>query len=356
MIESDLQEQFGPREPVRPRSRLKILISLLVVGVLGLGSTGAYVAWAMGGTATGKPVRVIVPEGAPASRIAELLAQKDVVRSAFVFRLVARFRGAAFTLKPGAYDLRTGLGVDGAIAALRKGIPLDVARFTVPEGKNILQIADIVDERTHISRVEFLRAVRSGEHRSPIAPAVRNLEGLLFPQTYLIDEKQDADDVVELMLRQLAEEMERAGLALADARAQGLSPYEALIAASLIEREASIARDRPLVASVIYNRLRRPMRLQIDATVQYAIQLKTGTYKGTLLQRSDYADVKSPYNTYLIDGLPPTPIASPGIEAIRAVMRPAKTDFYFYKLCDENQPSAGHVFGATLGAVDRQCR
>src|SRR5260221_6130266 len=127
-----------------------------------------------------------------------------------------------------------------------------------------------------------------------------------------------------------------AGLDFTTAAAHHITPYQAVIVASLIEREAKVERDRPLIASVIYNRLARPMRLQIDATVEYAILLQTGHYKYPLTT-DDYSNVHSPYNTYLVDGLPPAPIASPGLAALHAALNPANTKNYYYLLTPDHK-------------------
>jgi UPF0755 protein len=341
-----------PPPPVPPKKRwgLRIVVGLLVLVVLVVGGSAGYVAWAMGGSTPHKPVRVIIPEGATGSEIGSLLERAHVVRSGLVFRLVARWRGVSTDLKPGAYDLQTGLGVSKAIDALRNGAPLKVFRFTIPEGKTIPEIAAIIGDHTDISAASFLRAVRSGTHRIDIMPkGSTNLEGLLFPKTYEIDERTTADQVVDILLQQFVKET--ASLDFSLAASQHITPYQAVIVASLIEREAKVQKDRPLIASVIYNRLARPMRLQIDATVEYAILLQTGHYKFPL-ELSDYTDVHSPYNTYQIDGLPPAPIASPGLASLQAALNPAKTGYYYYVLTSDQK---SHCFATDQAGFNR-CR
>ncbi|MGZ4210533.1 MAG: endolytic transglycosylase MltG [Actinomycetota bacterium] len=341
-----------PPPPVPPKRRrgLRILAVVFLLLILIAGAGAGYVAWAMGGSAPHKPVRVIVPEGAGGGEIGSLLQRAHVVRSGFVFRLVARWRGVSTDLKPGAYDLQTGLGVSKAIDALRSGLPLKVFRFTIPEGKTIPEIATIIGDHTDISAPAFLRAVRSGQHRIPIMPkGSTNLEGLLFPKTYEIDERTTADQVVDIMLQQFVKET--ATLDFGRAQALHITEYQAVIVASLIEREAKVQKDRPLISSVIYNRLARPMRLQIDATVEYAILLQTGQYKFPL-ELSDYTDVHSPYNTYQIDGLPPAPIASPGLASLQAALNPATTDYYYYVLTADQQ---SHCFAHDQAGFNR-CR
>lgn len=316
---------------VAPRRRriARLVFAAVALGVMGTAGVAGYGIWAMGGSGEGRPVQVVVDEGETGATIAAQLAEKDVIRSAFVFRLIARVRGVGSDLKPGAYEMRTGLGINGAIEQLLEGVPQETIRFTVPEGRTVIEIARIVDRDTHVSEREFLRAVRSGDHRIQIMPkGVSDLEGLLFPKTYEVTVEDAADDLVELMLAQFEKEV--SPLNLRKAERLGITPYEAVIVASLIEREAKVQVDRPKIASVIYNRLARPMRLQIDATVQYAILLQTGSYKDPLT-RDDYTAVDSPYNTYQIDGLPPGPIASPGLPSLRGALNPADTDFFFYR-------------------------
>jgi UPF0755 protein len=347
--ETDVYEPPPPVPPRRRRGRRVALLVFLLVAVILAGGAG-YTVWASGGSSGGRPVRVVIPEGANGAQIASILQRNHVIRSAFVFSLIARVRGVSTGFKPGAYDLRTGLGVSAAIDALRQGVPLKVFKFTIAEGKTIPEIATIVGSKTKISADAFLRAVRSGKHRIPFMPAgSKNLEGLLFPKKYEIVEKTTADQLVDLMLQQFEKETD--GLDFGRARALGLTPYKALIAASLIEREAKVQKDRPLISSVIYNRLKRGMRLQIDATVEYAILLQTGHYKFPLTQE-DYTAVHSPYNTYLIDGLPPGPIASPGLASLQAALNPADTQYLYYVLTSDER---SHCFANDEAGFQR-CR
>lgn len=349
--ETELQEE-PPQPPAPPKRRrgLRIFVVLLMLFIVIVGAGAGYVAWAMGGTSNGPPVRVIIPEGSSGSQIAAILQRAKVVRSGFIFRLVARLRGVSTNLKPGAYDLRVGMGVSAALDKLKTGVPLKTFTFTIPEGKTIPEIATIVAKHTPITSAQFLAAVHSGRHRLDFMPkGSTNLEGLLFPKTYLVVEKTTADDLVEAMLNQFR--VDTAGLDFSKAAAHHLTPYQAVIVASLIEREAKVEKDRPLISSVIYNRLARPMRLQIDATVEYAILLQTGKYKYPLTT-DDYTNVHSPYNTYLVDGLPPAPIASPGLAALTAALNPANTKYYYYVLTSDQK---SHCFATDQAGFNR-CR
>ncbi|HLW17681.1 MAG TPA: endolytic transglycosylase MltG [Actinomycetota bacterium] len=352
MLEETEVHEEPPQPPVPPQRRrgLRVFLVVLLLFILLVGAGAGYVAWAMGGISNGETVRVIIPEGASGSEIASILQREKVVRSGFIFRLIARLRGVSTDLKPGTYELRVGMGVNAALNALKTGVPLKTFTFTIPEGKTIPEIAAIVAEHTPISAAQFLEACRSGRHRLPIMPKnSNNLEGLLFPKTYLVVEKTTADELVDMMLKQFT--IDTAGLDFGKATAHHITPYQAVIIASLIEREAKVERDRPLISSVIYNRLARPMRLQIDATVEYAILLQTGHYKYPLTT-DDYTNVHSPYNTYLVDGLPPAPIASPGLASLQAALDPANTQYYYYVLTSDQK---SHCFATDQAGFNR-CR
>ncbi|MFA5889347.1 MAG: endolytic transglycosylase MltG [Actinomycetota bacterium] len=343
-------ERLSPAAPKRSKLGRRIFLTVLGVAVLVTLGTAGYVRWAFGGTERGTQVSIVVPNGATTTAIADLLASGGVVRSAFVFRLAARFQGVETEFKSGEYKMRTGLGISEAIRLLRKGVVPETVRFTVPEGKTVGEVAKIVEAETHISAKDFIAAATSGR----ITPGgfgapAGNLEGFLFPKTYEVRVKATAEDVVAMMVRQFEREVAGLGVAQA-ARALGITPYQVVVVAGMIEREAKVERDRPLVASVIYNRLRIGMRLQIDATVQYAFLLRDGSYKTRLL----YSDleINSPFNTYKIPALPPAPIASPGLAALRAAFAPASSDFLYYVLSKDGR---SHCFARDNAGFQR-CR
>jgi len=204
----------------------------------------------------------------------------------------------------------------------------------VPEGLNIKQTGDNVESECKISAVDFTNATNEGDYvYGFLKDAGGNLEGFLFPKTYTVTGKTSARDLVDMMLAQYRKETK--GLDWAGATARGMSQYQTLIIASLIEKEAKLPGERPVIASVIYNRLNAAMKLQIDATVQYAL----GKWKQALSYKD--LEVDSPYNTYRIKGLPPAPICSPGFESIRAALYPAATNYLYYIL---TSPEGRHSF------------
>jgi UPF0755 protein len=295
---------------------------------------------------------VVIPEGSSASEIANVLAKKDVIKNAWLFKLMARLDGRADSLKPGEYKMRTGMSFGEVLDLLDLGPEIKIERFTVPEGKIIPEIVKIIRDKTTLSASAFEAELASGRYRLPIMPPQsKNLEGLLFPKTYDLREGMTEGQVIQMMLDQFT--TETAGLDFGLAKPRGLTPYEVVIMASLIEREAKVPEDRAKIAGVMFNRFKRGMRLQIDATVQYAIYQKTGAYKPRLTF-ADY-EIDSPYNTYQIDRLPPAPIAAPGLASMEAVLQPAATDAIYYVLCDKR---GGHAFARTadeFNSLKREC-
>ena len=335
IVEPPLAEEQVP-EPPRRRSRLtplgKLVIFLLVL-LIPMGAFAGYVLNAAGGSGgDGTEVSVVIEPGSSASEIAAQLERAGVIEAAWVFRLYARFRGSAGILKPGQYDFRMGMSYSTVFALLEKGPAIEFTRVTIPEGKTVREVAQILERTAGIRASEFLAEATNGKHALPILPRnTKNLEGTLFPKTYDLIKGITPAQVVERLHSQF--EKETAALDWSKAGKLGVTPYQVLIIASMIEREARVPQDRAKISRVIYNRLAKPMRLQIDATVQYGIYLKTGSYKQPLLVE-DY-QFSSPYNTYLIDGLPPAPIASPGLESIQAALNPLPGKWLYYVLIND---------------------
>jgi UPF0755 protein len=337
-----------PKKGTRSRARRGCLAVLALLAVLLL--VAALVVWwslyrVENPTASGKQVLLQIQKGETMSQIASDLAKRGVVANANMFRVQARLDGADSRLKPGTYDLETGMDYTSVIDALTIGSPVTYVNVTVPEGWTIPQIADRLEKEAGIPAEEFVMAARTGRghYNYPFLESDedKSLEGYLFPKTYRIREGSTAEEVVRLMLQQFGRET--AGIDMRYAESRNLTFHDVVTIASMIEREAKVQRDRPLVGSVIYNRLRRGMLLEIDATVQYVVG-----YKPRLLYRD--LRVESPYNTYLHAGLPPGPIANPGLASIRAAAHPAETDYYFYVLTHRD---GRHSFAATEAEFQR---
>ena len=333
---------LDPPGATRTRSRaLRVLVVLfLVLALLLAGAFGFYV-WATGSAGPSRPVTVDIPQGATVSEMGDILHEAGVIRSALMFGLTVRLRGIGGELKAGSYEMRTNMGLSEALEVLRAGPPPEALPLsvTVPEGLRVEQVAEVVSEGLGVRRGAFLRAAESGEWAiEPYLPeGTESVEGFLFPKTYDFPEGVRAGRVVARMLQQFEDEVE--GVDWARAEDLGLEPYEVVVLASLIEREARVAKDRRKISAVIHNRLELGMALEIDATVQYALP----EHKERLT--FDDLEYESPYNTYLFVGLPPGPIASPGLASIEAAMSPANGDWLYYVLID---PETGeHAFAET---------
>jgi UPF0755 protein len=288
-------------------------------------------------------VRVTVPEGADAGQIGDILAEHGVVDSGTFFQLNATLTGRRGSLRSGEYTLLRGMSNGDAIDALTKGPKVRVVPtvdVTVPEGPSIRETAPIVDkgplEGSYLKAATSDRVVRR-VRRLGAPRGTRTAEGFMFPATYTLVDGSPARDLVA---KQLAAFDENFGsLDFAYAKRRDLTRYDVLTIASLVEREAQIARERPLIASVIYNRLEAGMPLGIDATIRYDTQNWTRPIRVSELE----AD--TPYNTRLRQGLPPTPIGNPGLKSMEAAARPARTDYLFF--VRKPGDSGEHAFSST---------
>jgi UPF0755 protein len=315
------------------------LIILLVVLVLAAGGFGLY-RYAVGASGPTRPVSLEIAEGSTAADVGRLLEDREVIRSALAFRISAQIRGFGSDIQAGSYRLTTNMPIAGVFDILEAGPIVDTVSLTVPEGLDLSEIAATVGESLGLDAGRFEREATSGRYAlDPYLPeGTETLEGFLFPKTYEFGtEGLDEATVIERLLAQF--ESEASTLDWGATEELGLTPYETVIVASLIEREARVAQDRAKISAVIHNRLAEEMPLQIDATVQYA--LPEGNRELTF---EDY-EFESPYNTYLRPGLPPTPIASPGLASLEAALNPADANFLYFVVID---PETGrHAFAET---------
>ena len=326
------------RRPARLTRRGRIVLgTLAVLLVIGLGA-GLYLLKQINPSGgPGEKVAVDIVPGTTVSGVATKLEDEGVITSAGIFRLYLKATGDAGSIQAGEYELRKNLSMGDTKAALRRGPSIKFQKLTVPEALTLEKIADKVGELPGRSRDRFLAAARSGEVRSKYQPpGSTNLEGLLFPDTYLLTDKEDETAIVRRLVNRFDQVADEVGLGTAE-RPNGLGAYQLIVAASLVESEAKVDEDRTLIASVISNRLKIGMKLQIDATVLYAIGHKDRVLYSDL-------EVDSPYNTYKIDGLPPTPISASGRASLEAMLRPAQTTYLYYVLSDK---SGKHAFATT---------
>lgn len=257
-------------------------------------------------------------------------------KSAFVVMSV--LSGKARKLQPGRYRLSPSQSAWEILKWLAEG-KVYVFRITIPEGFTLNQIGALLESEGIGTKQEFavLTARNDGAFSSIVPKDSPSLEGYLFPDTYEIDGRQGQLDIVSKMLARF-DEVVWQGLFKTNRNAGGLSRHQIITLASLVEGEAKLPAERPIIAGVLLNRLRKNMKLECDATVQYAL----GERRTRLTYR--HLEVSSPYNTYLISGLPPGPICSPGKASIEAALHPAATPFLFYVA----RPDGSHIFSRTF--------
>jgi UPF0755 protein len=269
-------------------------------------------------------VRFVVVPGSTFHEVADTLHRAGLIDSVTVFDLYARYKHLDRNVQAGAYALSRNLNMIQILTALQTAIP-DEIFVTVPEGFTIKKTAALLDQGGVIKGSDYLALAVQGKFSYDFLkdlPSGASLEGFLFPDTYLVPRTGTAKDLITLQLDNFKKHWDqtRAG----EAAQRNLNPLQIVTIASMIEREARFQDDRPLVASVIYNRLAAGWPLQIDATVLYA----KGIWQASVTTQDRM--IQSPYNTYLHTGLPPGPIANPGIKAIDAALQPAQTGYFFY--------------------------
>ncbi|MGA8039048.1 MAG: endolytic transglycosylase MltG [Acidimicrobiia bacterium] len=347
---------YEPLPDPSPRARaIRTVITVALVALAAVAVVGgaSYLGRLVGGSISGDdetttPVAVVpgqevtveIPTGSTAKDIAAILAAQGVVRSALEFEVAVRNNDAASRLIAGTYNLETLMDPNEVVAVLVVGPVADVYRVTIIEGLRVSEILTRLSEASGRPYAEFEQALLEGDVDTslrdiPESPTLSDWEGLLFPDTYEFARSAEPAS----MLQRLASTMEQRvdSIDWSELEAAGLTRYDGLIIASLIESEVLLDEERPVVSSVIRNRIDIGMKLDIDATVLYAL----GTRDISQFDR----EVDSPYNTYTVNGLPPTPISAPSRASLEAAAIPATTDYLYYVLSDTE---GHHAFAATL--------
>lgn len=292
------------------------------------------------GTPPGRSRNAVIDiqEGMSSREIARMLRKEGVIRSAIHFRIVARAKGYAPKFRAGRYRLPRAMRTAGIARFLAETAPNPMeSLITIPEGANIREIASILGRKAHVDSAEFVALAMNPAVAESLGIDNRTLEGYLYPETYFIADRAHPMPVIRRMTGQFRTVFSDS--LKTRARKLGMTVNEVVTLASLIETEAVTDGERPLISSVFHRRLRHGIPLQANPTVQYVIGEKRRLYKNDM-------EIDSPYNTYRYRGLPPGPIASPGIKSIRAALYPADTK-YLYFVADG---TGKHVFSASLEA------
>ena len=343
-----------PEEPFWARilkiglaAAMVVLTAVLVIG--GASYLGRQVGAALGpedetgapiDVEPGQPVEIVIASGSSGQDIGAMLAVQGVVHSALEFEVAVRNVDAAQRLQAGTYALTTLMDPAEVVAILVAGPTPAVYRVTVSEGLRVEEMLVKLAEITPHEYSELEDALLGGDvvsslREMPEQTTLSDWEGLLFPDTYEFAKSAPPESILQRMASKMEQRVN--SIDWSDWRALGYTEYEGIVLASLIEAEVRVDDERAVVSSVIHNRLAEGMKLDIDATVYYAL----GTRDVTRFDRT----VDSPYNTYVVVGLPPTPIALPGKASLAAAASPEATEYFFYVLADRD---GNHVFAKTF--------
>jgi uncharacterized YceG family protein len=328
-----------PREPRKPRAygrrRIFALAGILVAVLLLWFLVALFQPFAGDGKGSGT-VSVSIPEGASASQVADILDQNGVVSSSALFNLRLKLAGKSGDILPGSYVLKHGMSYSAAMDKLT-GTSGEIS-VLIPEGLSRPQIAEVASKDGLTG--DYNAASTSSPGFDPAAYGAKSppsLEGFLFPATYKVDQGADVKELVQEQLTAFQQNIK--GVDMSYAKKKNLTVYDVLNIASMVERETSSAKERPLVAAVIYNRLKQGIPLGIDATTRF----ETGNYDQPLTSAELHSN--SPYNTRNHQGLPPTPIGNPGLASIKAAAAPAKVPYLYYVV---DPGTCEHTFVNTL--------
>lgn len=304
----------------------------------GVGLSWQWGLWGEGGSVESFTVQ----NGENFSGLAPKLERAGLVKNARALRWYVNLFPPDKSLKRGDFAIQRNMPIPALVRALTEGKPIEF-KFTLPEGHNIFQVADALDKQGFAKRENVLVAAKSEAllKRIPGEPKPKTVEGYLFPETYMLQKVFTAEEILSLFVDRYRENWKSLEVEWqqSSTRAEfNLSHHELVTLASIVEKETGAAFERPLIASVFLNRLRKRMRLQTDPTIIYGLWLERGSWDGNIRRRD--LQEKAPYNTYQISGLPPGPIANPGLNALKAVMNPASSDYLYFV----SKNNGTHVF------------
>ncbi|HSB72266.1 MAG TPA: endolytic transglycosylase MltG [Candidatus Methylomirabilis sp.] len=318
--------------------RLRFLAPLvfgLILTVIGVRTYLQVQPRISAGTNDGQPTIVYIRPKTSVQEIAQILREAGVIHNPWAFLAVAYLQGSLTRLQAGEYEFAPGMSVLQILRRLETGRVL-THQITIPEGFTALDIAQLLGGEHLADDDRFMELVKDAKFAESLGLPFASLEGYLFPDTYRFSRGMSEEDIIRIMVSRFREVLP-ADLE-AQAERQNLDTHGVITLASLIEKEAKLDRERPLVSAVFYNRLRRNMPLQSDPTAIYGTADSRRRVTALDLQR------RTPYNTYLKAGLPPGPIANPGLASILAALNPARVDFLYFVAKNDGS----HFFSQTL--------
>ncbi len=290
---------------------------------------------------TSDPTQIItISPGASFAEVAHILFERELVSSEEFFRLLGRVQQVDRNIIPGEYELHAGLRPTQILTKIVSGQVYHHA-VTIPEGYNVVQIANILHEKNLADKLALLRLNRDPAFLKSVGVNAPSLEGYLFPDTYRFARFTPPEAILGTLVKRFHEVVTPD--LLERAKMMGMTLQEVVTLASVIEKETGLATERPLVSGVFHNRLRQNIPLQSDPTVIYALEYFDGN-----IRKADLS-VDSPYNTYRVRGLPPGPIANPGLAAIKAALFPTPSKFVYFV----SRNDGSHEFSVTLAEHNR---
>jgi UPF0755 protein len=273
-----------------------------------------------------------IKKGDSVYAVAHGLKKTGIIRSDRFFIFLLRLSNNAKDVKSGVYNLNFGMKNTDILRMITEGV-VATEKFTIPEGLNIKQVAELLESRNIVDAEDFLEACHSEDMLEKYKIPFDSAEGFIFPDTYIIAQDLSAEQIVEITIQRFFSALSE--IPYRDYTKEDLRKI--VIIASLVEKEAKIDEERPVIAAVFYNRLQNGKRLEACSTIQYIL----GKPKDRLLYKD--LKIKSPYNTYLHNGLPPGPIANPGLESLRAAVQPSEVDYLFFV----SKRDGSHYFSTT---------
>jgi UPF0755 protein len=285
---------------------------------------------------------VVIREGMTLGDVADILEREGLITHKTLFRLWARILGQSRNIKAGEYQLSDQMTPHRILEIMTKGIIISHS-VTIPEGYSAAQIAELLSQKGLVDKEKFLALIMDTHAIQQYGITGPSLEGYIYPDTYQFGRGLSVELIIDTMIKrfwQLVSSYE------ALVNKSGMTWNEVVTLASIVEKETGLAEERPLIASVFLNRLRKRMRLESDPTVIYGME----SFNGNLTRKD--LKTKTPYNTYVIRGLPPGPIANPGLDAIKAVLNPAQTEYLYFV----SKNDGSHHFSKTLSEHNRAVR